>query len=123
MWGTIVQLNIAEILGIPDPTNFLPVEVTGALIFCSLAAIIIHIFSFGKLNNFVEVKFEACYKEPEQFFMSCNIGAIKTTDPMVSSKVKLLNLCQQQNVWEGVNSSYSQHILIFIQLCEIQTLM
>lgn len=118
VWGTIVQLSIVGILGIPDPTNFLPVEATGALI-CSLVAIVIHVFSFERLNNFVEVKFEACYKEPEQSFINCNVGAIKTMDPVVSSEVKLLNLRQQQNVWEGGSSSDSQHILIFIQFCEI----
>lgn len=53
-----------EILGIPDPTNFLPVEETVTVVFWSLAAIVIHFFSFGKLNKFVEVKFEGCYKEP-----------------------------------------------------------
>lgn len=48
VWGTIVQLSIVEILGVPSPSNFLPVDVTGALTFCPLAAVVIHIFSFGK---------------------------------------------------------------------------
>lgn len=123
MGGTIVQLSIVEILGIPDSTNFLPVEATGTLIFCSFAAIVIHIFSVGKLNSLVEVKFEDCCKEPEQSFINCYTGASKTTDPVVCSEVKLLNLCQQQNVWESKSHSNSQHIVIFIQLSEIQTLM
>jgi len=95
------------------------VKATGALIFYSLAAIVIRIFSFGKPNSYVEVKFEACYKELELSFINYNTGATETTYPVVSSEVQLLNLCQQQKVWEDGNTSPSQHIPIFMQLCEI----
>lgn len=71
--------------------NFLTVEVTGALIHF-LVAPVIYIFSFGKLKSFVEMKFEACYRESEESVINCNIMAIKTTDPVVLSEVKLLNV-------------------------------
>lgn len=80
MWGTTEQLTIMEILGIPDPTNFLPVEETVTVVFWSLAAIVIHFFSFGKLNKFVEVKFEGCYTEPEKHFINDKKETIKSTD-------------------------------------------
>lgn len=53
---------------------------TGALNFCPLAAVVTSIFSFGKLNNSVEMKFETLYKRPKPFFIHSNIVAIKTME-------------------------------------------
>lgn len=76
---TIVQLSVVEILGVPNPTSSSGgSRRTGALTFCPLAAVVISIFSFGKLNNSVEKKFETFYKGHKQFFIHSKIVATRT---------------------------------------------